>query len=166
MVVVHVDGVQGAGKSFLCGKLAARGVLCVDTDSFMHLPTREARAFVQRTVRENAHVVFAGMTADIPQADLRFFIRLDDPFETYKRLMLRELAKIVASEAAVRAHIRAAKTPRDLRIGQTAGLSVLFPVGYRDMLQDYRERRRAAAAAGYRVLLPADILREILSACK
>lgn len=32
-IIVHVDGVQGSGKSYICSKI--KNVLCVDTDDIM-----------------------------------------------------------------------------------------------------------------------------------
>ncbi len=32
-VIIHVDGVQGSGKSYICSKL--KNVVCIDTDDIM-----------------------------------------------------------------------------------------------------------------------------------
>ena len=31
-IIIHIDGVQGSGKSYICSKL---NILCVDTDDIM-----------------------------------------------------------------------------------------------------------------------------------
>lgn len=32
-IIIHIDGVQGSGKSYICSKLT--NILCVDTDEVM-----------------------------------------------------------------------------------------------------------------------------------
>ena len=32
-IIIHIDGVQGSGKSYICSKL--KNILCVDTDDIM-----------------------------------------------------------------------------------------------------------------------------------
>ena len=32
-IIIHIDGVQGSGKSFICSKI--KNILCVDTDDIM-----------------------------------------------------------------------------------------------------------------------------------
>ena len=32
-IIIHIDGVQGSGKSYICSKL--NNILCVDTDDIM-----------------------------------------------------------------------------------------------------------------------------------
>jgi adenylate kinase family enzyme len=164
-MIIHIDGVQGSGKSFICKKL--RNSICVDTDDILKnayniiemsqkskkkMPrTQEqvkkvAEELVSKIIekKKSEKLVFVGMTVTVPNPDYSFFIRIDDPFVVYKRLLLRELSKIVKNERKIKAHIKKVKIPQEMRIEQVGDMSLSFPVMYPDFLEDYKERLKEA----------------------
>jgi len=114
-IIIHVDGVQGSGKSFICSKI--KNILCVDTDDIrnrsikiiedsQYTNKKYTRTFnqmkkiekkiVNTYINDNDKIIFVGMTADIPTPTHKYFIKITDFSDVYKRLLLRELEKIVA----------------------------------------------------------------------
>lgn len=180
MAVVHVDGVQGSGKSYLISKI--KHILCVDTDDIMDeaIATIEAsqktkdkmprtyaqkklveKAIISKYVRENDRIVFVGMTATIPRPTHKFFIKITDPSAVYRRLQLRELEKIVENYEKIKRHIAKEADPREIDVQQVARMSLPFPVSYDEFLEDYTARLQKAKAKKYLPKTQAQII-EIL----
>ena len=92
-IIIHIDGVQGSGKSFICSKI--KNILCVDTDDIMkksikiiedsqNTNKKYPRTFnqmkkiekqiVNKYINDNDKIIFVVMTADIPTPTHKFFI--------------------------------------------------------------------------------------------
>src|SRR5580692_9983651 len=103
-IIIHVDGVVGAGKTTLCSKFKHyRNVTVVDTDSVLHqayensmkykLPKRfeklekEKKRIMNDVIKntKTKYLLFCGLTLNISMADYKYFIKITDPIETYKR---------------------------------------------------------------------------------
>jgi len=88
------------------------------------------------------------MTVNIPNPTYKFFIKIDD-FETvYKRLLLRELDKIVLNNSKIKTYIKNTN-PREMNIFNVSHQSILFPSTYDSFLQDYKERLQEAKEQKY-----------------
>lgn len=169
-LIIHIDGVQGSGKSYICSKL--KNVLCVDADDIMEqtkknvskilgsefpakinkrtikLIQREENKIVRDYVKNSDIVVFAGMVVDMPDPTYKFFIKIDD-FETvYKRLLLRELEKIVLNHKKIETYIKNTN-PKEMNIFNVSHQSIPFPSTYVSFLQDYKERLQDAKKQKY-----------------
>jgi cytidylate kinase len=113
-IIIHIDGVQGSGKSFICSKI--KKFLCIDTDNIMNRAIKIIedsqntnkqypktinqlkkieKKIINQYITNNDKILFVGMTVNIPMATHKFFIKINNPFIVYKRLLLRELDKIV-----------------------------------------------------------------------
>ena len=176
--IVHVEGVPGSGKTFLCSMLRIRA-RCVDTDDLWADADRIAddrkragqrapnkRALVDRMIRDlvrdrdkDRPLVFVGMHAP-PRATHKFFIRLDDHPAAYRRLLLRELDKYVTRADDVRRHVRETGDPKDIDIPRVANLASI-PSNYADFVRNYKARRNFMVSRGYRVMPQDDIARFI-----
>jgi len=167
-IIIHIDGVQGSGKSFICSKI--KNILCVDTDDIMkksikiiedsqNTNKKYPRTFnqmkkiekqiVNKYINDNDKIIFVGMTADIPTPTHKFFIKITDYSNVYKRLLLRELEKIVLHHKKIKKHIIEENNPREIDIQRIADMSLVFPVSYDDFLKDYRERLNKAITKKY-----------------
>ena len=170
-VLIHVDGVQGSGKSYICSKL--KNVVCIDTDDIMEqtkkivcnilgrdfpakinkttlkLIQREETKIVQKYIDKNAIVVFVGMTVKIPNPTYKFFIKINDPETVYKRLLLRELEKIVSNHKKIQIYIKHTN-PKEMRIAAVSKQAVPFGfVSFDEFLEDYKERIQEAKTQKY-----------------
>ena len=170
-VLIHVDGVQGSGKSYICSKL--KNVVCIDTDDIMEqtkkivsnilgrdfpakinkttlkLIQREETKIVQKYIDKNAIVVFVGMTVKIPNPTYKFFIKINDPETVYKRLLLRELEKIVSNHKKIQTYIKHTN-PKEMRIAAVSKQAVPFGfVSFDEFLEDYKERIQEAKTQKY-----------------
>lgn len=170
IMIIHVDGVQGSGKSYICSKL--KNVLCVDTDDIMKnaidiieksqksikkMPRtfkqlqKVKKQIVNKIIKENVNkkIVFVGMTVDVPNPEHKLFIKINDFTTVYKRLLLRELSKIVKHEKEIINHINKEKNPEEIDIQRIADMSLIFPVDYNAFKGDYDERLKETKKMGY-----------------
>lgn len=46
-LIIHIDGVQGSGKSYICSKL--NNILCIDTDDIM----KKAMQIIENSQKTN-----------------------------------------------------------------------------------------------------------------
>ena len=167
-IIVHVNGVQGSGKSYICSKL--KDILCVDTDDIMKdainiieesqkTNKKIPRTFkslqkikhkiVKKIIKKNNKIVFVGMTVNIPNPTHKFFIKITDFTFVYKRLLLRELEKIVKNYKKIKKHIKEENNPKEIEIEKIADMSLLFPVEYNAFLEDYKENLKKAIDKKY-----------------
>lgn len=99
---------------------------------------------VDKHIRNNDIIVFVGMTVTVPHPTHKLFIKVDD-FETvYKRLLLRELEKIVDNYSKMKRYIQQHDDPRQMNIYTVSTQSVPFPFSYDAFLEDYKERLKEA----------------------
>jgi len=179
---VHIDGVQGSGKSYICSKL--KNILSVDTDNIMEQVKKEVsliqkknfptivdkktlklviimeKKIVKEYIDNNKIIIFAGMTVDIPNPTHKFFIKIDDPNTVYKRLLLRELEKIITNNKNIQNYINITN-PSEININNISKQSIPFPVSYNDFLDDYKERLKEAKKHNYKVLTQEKIIETI-----
>ena len=167
-IIIHIDGVQGSGKSYICSKL--QNILCVDTDDIMkkaiqiiessqQTNKKMPRTFkqlqkinkqlVNKYLENNDKIAFVGMTADIPLPTHKFFIKITDFTSVYKRLLLRELEKIFINYKKIKKHINEENNPKEIDIQRIADMSLIFPVDYKAFFEDYKERLNEAKKKEY-----------------
>jgi len=176
-MIIHIDGVQGSGKTYICSKI--KNIKCLDTDDNMKqtiniietsqktkdkIPrTRKslikiAKQIVNKYITENNNIIFAGMTVNIPNPDYKFFIKITDFTNIYKRLLLRELDKIVKNKNDIIKHIKTETNPKEIEVERIAQMSLRFPFEYNDFIQDYKERLQEAKSKGYVVKTQDEII--------
>jgi len=167
-IIIHIDGVQGSGKSFICSKI--KNILCIDTDNIMkqsikiiedsqntnkpYLRTfnqmkKIEKQIINKYINDNDKIIFVGMTATIPNPTHKFFIKITDLSGVYKRLLLRELEKITLHYKKIKRHIIEENDPKEIDIQRIADMSLVFPVSYNDFLEDYKERLKEATTKKY-----------------
>ena len=158
-IIIHIDGVQGSGNSYICSKL--KNILCVDTDDIMKkgikiiensqkTNKKMPRTFkqlqiikskiVEKLLKNNNKIVFVGMTVNIPNPTYKFFIKLTNLPDIYKRLQLRELDKIYNNYKKIKSHIIKEQNPNEIEVQRIADMSLVFPVSYSAFLNDYKQR--------------------------
>ena len=162
MTVIHIDGVQGSGKSYVCSKL--KNIVCIDTDDiisemsqFIHyhkLPNtlqerkKIANKLVQSYIEKHDKIVFVGMTLDIPNPTYKFFIKIKDLKYSYKRLLLRELGKIMEHSKEIKKHIQTTDA-EDVVVDRIANISMMFPIRYAYFVDNYKSRLQEAIKNDY-----------------
>lgn len=45
-IIIHIDGVQGSGKSYICSKL--KNIICIDTDDIMEQTKKKVCLILQK----------------------------------------------------------------------------------------------------------------------
>jgi len=167
-IIVHIDGVQGSGKSYICSKI--KNVLCVDTDDIMKnaidiieksqktnkkMPRtfnqlqKVKKQIINEIIKYNKKIIFVGMTVDVPNPVHKLFIKITDFTTIYKRLLLRELDKIIKHKKEIINHIKNEKNPKEIDIQRIADMSLVFPVDYNSFKEDYNERLKEAKNKKY-----------------
>ena len=166
--VIHIDGVPGSGKSYMCSKL--KNITCIDTDdieteSFNTIEASQktnhkiertyenlenlSAALVRKITDQCKNVVFVGMTVEIPNADHKYFIKIDDLLSSYKRLQLRELHQIIQNQKQIKTSIKRITPEEQFHIARAADLSWKFPVGFDEYADNYSERLKKAETNGF-----------------
>ena len=170
-IIIHIDGVQGSGKSYICSKI--KNILCVDTDDIMKETKKKIESIqkkdfpkvidrhtmklikqiekniVNNYIKNNNIIVFVGMTVKINKPTYKFFIKIDDFTAVYKRLMLRELDKIVTNYIKIKNYINKNNDPNEININNVSSQSIPFPFSYDDFLTEYKERLKQSKKKKY-----------------
>ena len=159
-IIIHIDGVQGSGKSYICSKL--KNILCIDTDNIMKKARKIGnntnninklkkieQMLINKYIEKNDKIAFVGMTIDIPLSTHKYFIKITDFTLVFKRLLLRELDKIYENYNKIKKHIKEENNPKEINIERIAELSVIFPPNYKAFLEDYKDRLNEAKKNKY-----------------
>jgi hypothetical protein len=173
-IVIHIDGVQGSGKSYVCSKL--KDIVCIDTDDIIsettqiihqnklpntiHQRRKIANKLVQYYIQKHDKIVFVGMTLVIPNPTYKFFIKITDFKHSYKRLLLRELDKIVDNSKKIKKHIHDTN-PEDIVVDRIATMSMMFPIRYEYFVDNYKIRLEQAMKDKYVVKTQDQIINSI-----
>lgn len=182
-MIVHISGVQGSGKTYICEKISKnKKIVCIDTDDIMYqtfnhienngLPQNN-RTFNKIEKRIKAEyikqnqgkiIVFSGMTVEIPEADQKYFIKIDDLGSVFKRLMLRELEKIYQNYNQIKKVIKSSKDIENLglEIENAAKLGVSFPTHFQEFKRDYESMTKKMIKKGYQVKTQKEIISDLL----
>lgn len=166
-MIIHIDGVQGAGKSYVCSQIKMK---CVDTDKIvdnayniieksqnttkkiprtMDKIRKVSNNLIKNYIEKNKNIVFVGMTVKIPEADKKYFIKIIEFDIVFKRLVLRELDKIVQNEKKIKNEIKKMTNPKINNIERVAEISTKFPPSYTEFVHDYKQRLNTAKKEGY-----------------
>lgn len=142
---VVVRGISGSGKSWLCRALAAASIECVDTDDWLHAGKTRKQLLAHLATRPFVAVV--GITIRVPPDEGLYFIKIvaaDFP-ATYKRVLARELKKIVDQAPAILKTIET-KTPREINdaLGRPQDFGLAMSIT--DTIQDYKRMYKGAVA--------------------
>jgi len=88
------------------------------------------------------------MTLVIPNPTYKFFIKITDLKYSYKRLMIRELDKILDNSKKIKKHIHDTNA-EDIVVDRIANISILFPVRYNYFVDNYKLRLQEAIKNNY-----------------
>lgn len=118
--VIHVKGIQGSGKTWLCKRL---GSICYDLDDIVTLAYKQfgkvsskrdvnrifkmginnVKQIIKKHRSEGLPVVFAGITLKVPDPDYLYFVKLSEKEleDAYRRTIKREMHKIIDNHEAL-----------------------------------------------------------------
>ena len=91
------------------------------------------------------------MTVKIPESDHKFFIKITDMDSVYRRLILRELDKLIKNKSKIIKHIKEEKKPEDIYVSKVAKLGVHVEFKYKKYVQLYNEDMKRAKEDGYKI---------------
>jgi hypothetical protein len=180
-MIIHIDGVQGSGKSYICSKIKniKCSIKCIDTDDIMKeainiIETSQntnnkmprtikqldkiKKQIVDYYIKKYDNIIFAGITVTIINPDYKFFIKITDFSNVYKRLLLRELNKIIKNKNKIIKHITMEDDPKEIEIQRIADLSLRFPFEYDSFIKDYKERLKEAKNKKYVIKTQEEII--------
>lgn len=107
-MIVHVRGISGSGKSYICSELQrCNAIKCVDTDDYLTHAYNEllindddkiiehATHLLNKDIEKHKILVVVGITLDVENADSCYFIRIPkmDLPDVYRRTIDREILK-------------------------------------------------------------------------
>jgi hypothetical protein len=124
-IIIHIDGMPGAGKSYICTKITRADCVCIDTDdivlysknyvdsligtskamprtfnSLLKVQKKKVDELITKHTKNGIKIIiFVGVpfmtNTALNDANPRYFIKLDDIGAIYRRVFLRETDKIV-----------------------------------------------------------------------
>lgn len=164
-MIIHIKGVQGSGKTYLCTQI--KNIKCVDLDDVMRqtldimdsdekIPKTDkqyekiSNNIVKDYIKNNEKIIFVGMTVQVPNPDVKFYIRLTDLDKTYRRLILRELQQIIKNKDKIIKHVKTEKDPKDIYVSRVAGLGTNVETTYEKYRYMYKESMKRAKSKGYK----------------
>jgi len=171
-IVIHVAGIQGSGKSWICNKLN-KNILCIDTDD-INIEANKINPYqTEKELKKNINIivnkyinntkykviVFVGMTAEIKTKN-KYFIKITDFVKTYKRVSMRELEKIYLNYHKVKKLIEHTKDVdnMDTDIFDITGISLYFPISYKDYIDNYNIMLEDAIKNNYIPMMQSEII--------
>jgi len=170
-IIIHVDGVQGSGKTYIISKI--KNIKCVDTDDIMNKAIRLSKtpgdikkiekSIVNEYIKNNNKILFTGMNVDIPNPTHKYFIKIENLQTVYKRLLLRELEKINMNYQKLKKYINFGDNLNEKNIRAVANMSVGFPYSYDMFLEDYQMLLKIAKDKKYQIKTQDQIIKDIQS---
>jgi hypothetical protein len=142
-LIIHVDGLPGAGKTYICSQLTLPNSVCIDNDdivleaknyvdSLLGTPKAMPRTFnsVNKVIKKKVAelieyhtkngkrvIIFVGVRfmtdTALNNAHHRYFIKLDDLEAVYRRVFMRETEKIVSNADKIKAILADTKLDPD-----------------------------------------------------
>ena len=94
------------------------------------------------------NITFTFASSEVNQLG-QLFIKITEFNIVFKRLVLRELDKIIKSEKKIKNEVKKMDNPKINYIQRVAKLSVKFPPSYIELMNDYKERLKVAKKDGY-----------------
>lgn len=178
-MIIHINGIQGSGKTYLCSLLKKnKNVICIDTDDVGHMAYKLTRHKYKpriknpldnyfnlygktiRKLRDNIikqHkdkiLIFVGMTLTIHKLDYKYFIKLNDIKQTYRRFVKREFTKIFKHKSIINKIINKSDVNilgYDLRVN--AGIAWSQPCEYFEYIREYKKLLKTAKKEKYTIL--------------
>lgn len=185
MSIIHIKGIPGSGKTWICQQLT--GIACYDlddifTESYRELQSqglpvarinigarakRKVVALVAQHRAAGTPAVFVGITVEVSKADHRYFIKMtpEELKTAYRRVLRRELDKIVNCADTIRGIIAQESVERVSLVMQSEYHieAVELTMPFSDYKKMYHDAVRFEKKNGLTILPQADILRAILS---
>lgn len=202
-VCVHIRGIVGSDKSWICKQLREMNILCIDTDNVLQevfvklresspkfqkllrskwsdkdnwwkTMSRTGKKEIERTIQrkreDGISVVVVGnsISEDIGGVDKTFFIKMSERAlgQAYRRLMLRELEKIVGTShatARVIQHENLYEIGAILSNITTPSYPITFGTSFEIYEEYYQEWLGKAEKSGYIIMTQPEILKTIVS---
>ncbi len=184
-VIIHVSGIQGSGKSWICSQL--KNAICLDTDDISNdaknyidslkgtkkeMPANweSLQKVISKMVddlikkhRKNKEkiIVFVGMTAKMPTPQHKLFIKLEDMEMVFRRVMKRELEKMIENKDKMLAILEDKNIPTeeiDDLINRAGNLAIPFPSDFETYNNFYQEELNKASKNKYQIKTQQEII--------
>lgn len=134
-IIIHIDGIPGSGKTYICSKITLPNSICIDNDdivleaknyvdSLLGTKDEMPRTFnsVNKVIKKivdnliSNHfqngkkiIIFVGVrfmaNTELDNAKYRYFIKINNLGSTFRRVFIRETDKIIANGKKIKALI-------------------------------------------------------------
>jgi hypothetical protein len=187
MVVIQVSGVVGSGRKYLCEKLK-KTVKCFDADAILReaddklhtlvktkktklthnqenviaMADEEIKKIINRESNKHEVIVFTGLRMYVKHCNMRYFIKINNFEDTFRRFQLREFNKFIKASTSIKNIIKKSKIT-DIRpkVLKEMSLSAPFPCNYSEYLSEYETELYYAKAEKAIIKSQSDIIKEI-----
>ena len=142
-IIIHIDGIPGAGKSYICTKINSPISVCIDNDDIVleaknHVDSligtndemprtfnsvnkvikQKVNELIEKHIKDGKRIIiFVGVRflvdTALNDADYKYFIKLSDLGATFRRVFMRETEKIEGNLSDIKKLINDPKIEAD-----------------------------------------------------
>lgn len=187
MVVIQVSGFVGSGKKYLCSKLK-KNIIYFDADAIYRkianqiglssslsnqevtqlrekaniMFNDEIKKIINRESNKHEVIVFLTVDEYIRKADKRYYIKITNMNETYRRFCLREINNFIKKSTTIKNMIKKDKINKIYdNINAELDLRISFPIPYNDYVAENESSLHYAMSYKASVMSQSDIIKEI-----
>jgi len=193
-VIIHIDGIPGSGKTYICSQITIPDSVCIDNDdivlyaknyvdSLIGTKDEMPRTFnsvnkiikkkVDELIKEHTRngkkiIIFVGVRflvdTRLNDANLRYFIKLNDLGTTFRRVFTRETEKIVDKSNEIKKIINNPKIEEielDDMVYRITNLALPYPPEFLEYKKHYKRALGIAKKNNYKVLTQDEIIKYI-----
>jgi len=193
-IIIHVDGIPGSGKTYICSKITLPNSVCIDNDdivlesknyvdSLLGTKDEMPRTFnsVNKVIKRKVDnlishhfqngkkvIIFVGVRfmvdTELNNAKYRYFIKIHNLGNTFRRVFIRETDKIIENGKKIKALINNPKVEEielDDMVNRITNLALTYPPEFEQYKKHYKRGLGIARKNNYKILSQEDIISKI-----
>ena len=188
-IIIHIDGIPGAGKSYICTKINSPKSVCIDNDDIVldaknyvdssNMPRtfkslhkvikQKINELIEKHVNDGKRIIiFVGVRflvdTALNDANYRYFIKLSDLGATFRRVFMRETEKIESNLGDIKKLISDPKIEVDELDGMVhrkTNLALPYPPEFSQYKKHYKRGLGIAKKNNYKIASQDEIIARI-----
>ena len=190
-IIIHIDGVQGSGKSYVCSQIQSSKCICLDIDdidlevknyvdsssmpktfnSLGKVWKKRLNEIISKNIKYGKTIIvivgvkriYMKETA-LDTATYKYFIKLDDINTVYRRVFIRETEKILNNGDKIMEILNNKKIEEEELcdlIIRATNSALLYPVDYDRYVDNYKREMAKAKKTNYKIMSQDTIIKTI-----
>ena len=188
-IIIHIDGIPGAGKSYICTKINSPKSVCIDNDDIVldaknyvdssNMPRtfnsvnkvikQKVNELIEKHIKDGKRIIiFVGVRflvdTALNDADYKYFIKLSDLGATFRRVFMRETEKIEGNLSDIKKLINDPKIEADElddMVQRKTNLALPYPPEFSQYKKHYKRGLDIAKKNNYKIATQDKIITRI-----